>query len=54
MTPGEARSFGLYGSGGQQGIHQLGMDNGQQMKALVGLNQRFPKLLRGAVPTSLL
>ncbi len=39
-----ARSFGLYGSGGSQGIPQLGVGNGQQMKALTGLKEGLERL----------
>ncbi|MDD5385164.1 MAG: Ig-like domain-containing protein, partial [Gallionella sp.] len=39
-----SRSFGLFGSGGQQGIPQLGMGNGQQLKALGGLKEGLERL----------
>ena len=39
-----AGSFGLFGSGGQQDIHQLGMGSGQQMKALAGLKEGLERL----------
>ncbi|MDP2694049.1 MAG: Ig-like domain-containing protein, partial [Gallionella sp.] len=39
-----SRSFGLFGSGGQQGIPQLGTGNGQQLKALAGLKEGLERL----------
>ena len=39
-----SRPFGLFGSGGQQGIPQLGMGNGQQLKALAGLKEGLERL----------
>ena len=39
-----SRSFGLFGSGGQQGIPQLGTGNGQQLKALTGLKEGLERL----------
>jgi VCBS repeat-containing protein len=39
-----SRSFGLFGSGGQQGIAQLGMGSGQQLKSLAGLKEGLERL----------
>ncbi len=38
------RPLGLFGSGGNQHISQLGMGNGQQMKALTGLKEGLERL----------
>ena len=39
-----SKSFGLFGSGGQQGIPQLGTDSGQQLKAFAGLKEGLERL----------
>jgi len=38
------RSFGLFGSGGSQGIPPLGMGSGQQLKSLAGLKEGLERL----------
>ncbi|MDO8465395.1 MAG: putative Ig domain-containing protein [Gallionella sp.] len=39
-----SRSFGLFGSGGSQGIAQLGTGSGQQLKSLAGLKEGLERL----------